>query len=100
VPLKANTPTSTSVSSSSITLQWDEVENEGNLKRNYLVTWDPHSAIGSSDMLVNNTNNVTINNLKESTLYTFQVLSMNERGSAMQYSNHSSSPTSMVHLFL
>jgi len=94
VPLKANTPASTSASSSSVTLQWDEVEGEGKLQRNYRIKWSPPDESGSSYTIVNNTNNATIDDLKGSSLYTFQVLSMNEGGNATEYSNSLSSPTS------
>jgi len=96
VPLKANTPASTSANSSSVTLQWDEVEGEGKLQRDYKIVWSPPDESGSNCIIVNNTNIATIDDLKGSSLYIFQVLSMNEGGSAMEYSNPLSTPTSMM----
>jgi len=77
-------------------LQWDEVEGEGKLQRDYRISWSPPDESGSNYIIVNNTNIATIDDLKGSSLYTFQVLSMNEGGSAMEYSNPSSSPTSKM----
>ena len=97
-PAQANSPISSSATSSSVTLEWIEVE-EGNAHRDYMIKWDPPAEDGSSNKTID-ANKAAVGNLNGSTLYQFSVSSMNDGGKSEKFSNPSFLPTSMYNCIL
>ena len=79
MPGKANQPKQTNATSSSISLSWNHVV-EGNLTRNYTVTWKPASSdnIQSKSGIFETSTNIT--GLKSNTAYIITLTAINEAG--------------------
>ena len=88
VPAKANTPTLLSSTTTSIKIQWEEI-NEGSLQRNYFILW----ASGFSGST--QSTSYTAENLQSNTAYTFTITAKNDAGDA-QSSNEAIFSTSLL----
>ena len=75
VPAKANTPTLFSSTTTSITIQWEEVR-EGSLQRRYFISWNPFAGNTGS---TKSTSYRAIN-LQPNTAYTFTITARNDAG--------------------
>jgi len=94
-PAKANTPVRTDSTTSSISLQWDEVD-EGSLPRTYFVSWMPVSTTGSTSSTAQ-FNSFTTRNLQSNAAYTFRVLARNQVAGNGEFSNPVTFHTSMYY---
>ena len=79
VPGKANQPEQINATSSSISLSWNHVV-EGNLTRNYTITWRPASSNNVKSISGIFGRSITITGLKSNTAYTIKLTAINEAG--------------------
>ena len=77
VPAQVSAPNPTTLSSTSVMLEWDEI-TEGSEDICYLVSWDSDTGSGSDET---EDNFISLNNLESNTEYTFSVTAINSAGS-------------------
>ena len=78
VPAKANTPTRVSATSSSITLQWNPI-NEGLVTRSYIVVWRiSNNGLSASRTTFGTV--ITLANLQSNTAYEINITAGNNAG--------------------
>jgi len=78
VPEKVTGLTSTSISSTSVSLQWMEVSGDTNVE--YVITWEPKHA-GGNRTVDDGSSRAIINGLNSNTNYKFQIQARNSGGS-------------------
>ena len=91
VPAKATTPTLFSSTTTSITIQWEEV-SEGSLQKSYFILWTPGNSGSTKSTSYN------AENLQPNTAYTFTITARNAAGIG-QPSDEATFPTSVSYAF-